>query len=307
MKISIIGSGNVGSLSAMRIAQELPDAEIALIDIVKGIAKGKSLDLMDARSLLKLHYNVDGSEDLDIASGSDIIVITAGLARKPGMLREELFRKNADIVSDLCSKIKKISKDAVVIIVTNPLDLMTMIALKSTGFDPERVLGMGISLDASRFANLISLELNIPVYEIEPVVIGVHGEGMLPLGSLTSIKGIPLPNFLDEEKIKELSVRTIQRGKEIVDHLGSGSAFFAPSAAIASLVKSVAKDEKRIIGVSAYLNGQYGLKDICLGVPCRIGKKGIEQILELQLTKEEKEQLYKSAQSLGSLNKLKSG
>ncbi len=187
---------------------------------------------------------------------------------------------------------------AVVIIVTNPLDLMTHLALKTTGFSAARLIGMGLTLDASRFANPISKELKIPVTQIEPVVIGSHGEGMLPLPRLTTVKGAALTKFLDTEKLNELATKTALRGQEIVTCLGSGSAFFAPSAAIAEIVRVIAKDQKRILGVSAYLNGEYAVKDVCIGVPCRLGKSGIEQIIELKLDNQEKESFIKSADKL---------
>jgi malate dehydrogenase len=183
-------------------------------------------------------------------------------------------------------------------VVTNPLDLMTYLALKITGFKPNRVLGMGITLDAARFTNLISQELNIPYTDIEACVIGSHGEGMLPLPRFTTIKGIKLENFLDKEKIEILRKGTLERGQEIVSLLGSGSAYFAPSQAIVVIVKAIAKDEKRTIGVSTYLNGEYGIRDICIGVPCRLGKEGIEQVIELDLNKEEKSAFQQSAESI---------
>jgi malate dehydrogenase len=297
MKISVIGAGNVGSLSAMRLAQENL-GEIVLIDVVKGMAQGKSFDLEDARHLCKINYQIKGSEDINQISGSDIIVITAGLARKPGMTREELLLKNAQILDGVSLKIKERASGAIVVVVTNPLDLMTYFALKKTGLPRERIIGMGLSLDAARFANLISKELNIPVTEIDPCVIGSHGEGMLPLPRFTMIKGVSLDELSNENKARELAEKTVKRGAEIVSLLGSGSAFFAPSAAISSLVKAIAKDEKRTIGVSTYLKGEYGIKDICLGVPCRLGRKGIEGIVELELNKEELLALQNSAHSL---------
>ena len=297
MKISIIGAGNVGSLAAMRIAQE-GLGEVFLIDIVKGLAKGKALDLEDASAALKYIYKIEGSDDIKKIKDSDIIVVTAGLARKPGMTREELRDKNAQILKEICLNIKELAADSKVILVTNPLDLLTQFAVKTTGFNPKKVFGMGITLDAGRFANLISKELKIPHTDISACVIGSHGEGMLPLSRFTTVKGITLDEFLDEKRIHELTHRTIERGAQILSLLGSGSAFFAPSAAIAEIVRVVVKDQKRTLGVSAYLNGEYGIKDICIGVPCRLGKDGIEQIIELDLNKEEKALLLASATAL---------
>jgi len=284
----------------MRLAQE-GLGEIVLLDIIKGLAQGKAWDLEDCRPILKYNYNIEGTDDISQIKNSDIIVITAGLARKPGMTREELLDKNKQILKNLCQNIKKLAPESIAIVVTNPLDLMTYFVLKATGFKPSRVFGMGITLDSARFANLISQELNIPVSDIEACVIGSHGEGMLPLPRFTKIKGVALDEFLDDKKIETLIIKTIERGKEIVSLLGSGSAYFAPSAAIAALVKVIVKDEKRIQGASAYLNGEYGLKDICIGVPCRLGRQGIEKIIELDLNKEEKEALLNSTQSLRKL------
>jgi len=297
MKISIIGAGNVGSLTAMRLA-EAGAEDILLVDIVKGLALGKSLDLEDSRPLLKYNYNLEGTEDINKIKGSDIVVITAGLARKPGMTREDLLNKNAGIIKELAQEIKKLADQSIVVVVTNPVDILTYLALKETGFSPSKIIGMGPSLDASRFANLISKELNIPNTDIGPCVIGSHGEGMLPLPRFTSVKGVSLDELMDDKKIAALVKKTVERGAQIVSALGSGSAFFAPSLAATLLVKAILKNEKRTIGVSAYLNGEYGVKDICIGVPCRIGREGIEKIIELELNKEEKEAFLKSAASL---------
>jgi len=287
----------VGSLTAMRLAQE-GLGEVVLLDIVKGLAKAKSFDLEDSRHILKLNYNINGSDDINEIKDSDIIVVTAGLARKPGMSREELLSKNASILKEISLNIKKLSPNSILVVVTNPLDLMTYLVLKITGFNPVKVLGMGISLDAARFANLISKELKIPVTDIDACVIGSHGEGMLPLARFTQIKGVTLDEFIDDKKIQDLVKKTVGRGAEIVSLLGNGSAYFAPSAAIAVIVKAIVKDEKRNLGACACLNGEYGLKDICIGVPCRLGKQGIEKIIELDLNKEEEGALLKSAANL---------
>ncbi|MFA5089468.1 MAG: malate dehydrogenase [Candidatus Omnitrophota bacterium] len=300
MKISVIGAGNVGSLTAMRIAHD-GLGEIILLDVVTGLARGKALDMDDARAIIKQNYNIQGTQEISDIAGSDIVVITAGLPRKPGMTREELLSKNSGILKGICQKVKELSPQAIVIVVTNPLDLMTFFALKVLGFNSSKVLGMGPSLDAARFANAISGISGVAAEDIEAVVIGSHGEGMLPLPRLTTIKGISLLEFLDDKKTALAVKNTILRGQEIVSLLGSGSAFFAPSAAIAYLVKAIARDEKRIVGACAYLNGEYGLKDICIGVPCRLGKNGIEKIIELDLDQEEKAAFYKSAQNIHNL------
>ena len=302
MKISVIGAGNVGSLAAMRLAQE-GVGDIVLVDIVKGLAHGKALDLEDARPILKHNYYIEGTEDIAGIKDSDIVIITAGLARKPGMSREELLSKNAQVLKDICQNIKKLAANSVVMVVTNPLDLMTYFVLKTTGFKPDKVFGMGISLDAARFANLIAKELGIPIADVEACVIGSHGEGMLPLSKFTNIRGVCLDEFLDDKKIANLTNETLQRGAEIVSFLGSGSAYFAPSAAITAIVRAIVKDEKRTVGVSAYLSGEYGIKDICIGVPVLLGRNGIEKIIELDLDKEEADALKKSAESMRQLTK----
>lgn len=293
MKISIIGAGNVGSLTAMRIAQD-GLGDVLLLDVVKGRAAGKAMDLEDARPVLKYNYHIKGSDDKAELKGSDIVVVTAGLARTPGMSRQDLLLKNAQILKDVCLNIKRQASDAIVIIVTNPLDIMTLYALKITGFKPNKLFGMGSSLDSARFTNLIAQELTLAATDIEGVVIGVHGEGMLPLPGFTKVKGVSLDEFIDDKKIESLIRRTVNRGAEIVESLGTGSAFFAPSAAIAAIVKAIAKDEKRTVGLCSYLNGEYGIKGTCLGVPCRLGKHGIEKVIELNLSPEEKSKLAES-------------
>lgn len=300
MKISIIGAGNVGSTTALRIAQE-GFGEVVLIDVIKGLAQGKAFDLEDARPILKYNYQIEGSDDIGKIKYSNVIVITAGLARKPGMAREELLQKNSQILKGICANIKKLSPKAILIVVTNPLDLMTNFVLKITGFKPQKVIGMGVSLDASRLANLIAKELNIPVTDVEAVVIGSHGEAMLPLARFSRIKGVALDEFVDDKKLELLASKTIGRGAEIVSLLGSASAYFAPSAAIAEIVRVIIKDEKRVIGVCAHLFGEYGIKDICIGVPCRLGKDGIEKIIELDLDKKELDMLRDSAESMRPL------
>jgi malate dehydrogenase len=303
-KITIIGAGNVGGLAAMRIAGENL-GEVCLIDVVPGMAKGKSFDLDDCRNILNVPYQIEGTEDISQVKGSQVVVITAGLARKPGMTREDLLNKNSQILKEICEKVKVLAADAIVIIVTNPLDAMTYYASKILGFDSRKVFGMGVTLDASRFANLISRELKLPVNKIQPVVIGSHGEAMLPLPRFTMVGSFPLTEFAkDPAKIDILVKKTVERGKEIVTLLGSGSAYFAPSAAIAQLVSAIIRDKRIPLGVSAMLNGEYGLKDICCGVPCVIGEQGIVKVVELDLNPQEKENFLESVEAIRNLNSL---
>ncbi|MDD5565568.1 MAG: malate dehydrogenase [Candidatus Omnitrophica bacterium] len=300
MKISVIGAGNVGSLAALHIArQDL--GEVVLLDIAGALARGKALDLEDACAHLRVPYRIAASDNISCIQDSDIIVITAGFARKPGMTREELFDKNSQILKDLSSAIKKHAPGSIVIVVTNPLDVMTYLVLRYTGFAPAKVLGMGVSLDAARFSNLISQATTVPAQDIEAVVVGTHGEGMLPLPRFTYVKGIALDEFLDDAQVQLLCQKTRERGKEIVSFLGTGSAFFAPSLCIADLVSAIAKDQKRTIGVSTLLRGEYGLKNICIGVPCILGKSGIEKVIELKLNASETAALTQSAESLRAL------
>jgi len=297
MKISIIGAGNVGGLTALQLCS-LGFDEIVLVDVAPKLAYAKALDLSDARFILKHNYHIQGTDDINEITDSEILIITAGIPRKPGMKREELLQKNSQIIKDICSSIKRLSCESIIIVVTNPLDTMTYLVIKETGLPPHRVLGMGLTLDRARLANLIAERLNVAITQIQPCIIGSHGEEMLPLSRYTKVKGLPLDRYLKSEEINELFQRTVQRGAEIVSFLGNGSAYFAPSAAISELTKTIAKDEKCILPISTYLDGEYGLKDVCIGLPCRLGRKGIEEIIELDLNDKEKTDFLKSAESI---------
>ena len=281
----------------MRLA-ETGLGEVLLCDIAKGLAAGKAQDMHDSQAALKCRLAIEASEDISRIEGSDIIIITAGLARKPGMTREELLQKNSQIVKEVTLAIKAKAPSAIVVVVTNPLDLMTYLVLKTGGFSPKRVFGMGVNLDAARFANLISRKLDAAAADINALVIGAHGEGMLPLARFSQVKGVSLEELLDEAQLEELAAATVKRGAEIVSLLGSGSAYFAPSAALLEVAKAIAGNQKRTLGLSVYLNGEYGLKDICIGVPCLLGRDGIEKIIELELNSEEKRAFLKTADSI---------
>ncbi|MFC1658739.1 malate dehydrogenase [Candidatus Omnitrophota bacterium] len=297
MKVSIIGAGNVGGLTASGLCA-FGVSEIVLVDALGNLARAKALDLNDAAFLYKQSYRVAGTDDISSIAGSDILVITAGIPRRPGMKREELVLKNSQIIKGISVKIKSLCPEAVVIVVTNPLDAMTYQVIKETGFLARRVLGMGLTLDCSRLANLLAEKLGVAVTEIEPYIIGAHGEGMLPLARYTKIKGKPLDKYLKPEEINKIFQRTVGRGAEIVSFLGSGSAYFAPSAAIAGLVRAIAKNTKEVLPVSAYLNGECGLKDLCIGLPCSLGRSGIEKIIEPELNDREKQDFLESAESI---------
>jgi len=298
-KITIIGAGAVGATTAQRIAEkELGD--VVLTDIVQGLPQGKALDLLEAGPLFGYDSNVMGTNDYVDIKGSDVVVITAGIARKPGMTREDLLKINTKIITDVSQNIKLHAPDSVVITVTNPLDIMTYVAMKTTGFEPNRVFGMSGVLDSGRFAAFIAIELGCSVRDINAMVLGGHGDTMVPLPRFTTVSGVPITELMPESTIKRLVERTINGGAEIVNLLKTGSAFYAPSAAVTNMVEAVIKDTKRILPACAYLNGEYGKKDIYLGVPVKLGRKGISQIVELELAIEEKKALDRSADAVRS-------
>jgi malate dehydrogenase len=298
-KITIIGAGAVGATAAQRIAEkEL--GNVVMTDIVEGLPQGKALDLLEAGPLLGYDSNIIGTNDYRDIKGSDVVVITAGIARKPGMTRDDLLKINTKIITDVSQNIKRYAPDSVVITVTNPLDIMTYVTLKTTGFEPNRVFGMSGVLDSGRFAAFIALELDCSVRDINAMVLGGHGDSMVPLPRFTTVSGVPITELMPESTINRLVERTINGGAEIVNLLKTGSAFYAPSAAVTNMVEAVIKDMNRILPVCAYLSGEYGKKDIYLGVPVKIGRNGIEEILELELTVEEKKALDISADAVKS-------
>ena len=287
-KVTIIGAGHVGGTTAMRIA-ESSLANVVLIDVVENVAKAKAFDLEDARYSLGKDTRVEGCADFSLMANSDIVVVTAGLPRKPGMTREGLLLKNSQIMDNVCENIVKYASDAIVVVVSNPLDVMTYLTFKKTNFPRQRVFGMGSSLDTSRFANIISKKIFASTESIEALVIGSHGETMLPLPRMTKVRGKVLTEILDEMEIESLVKRTKERGAEIVSLYGSGSAYMAPSAAIFEIVEAILMGHPKNIPVSAYLDGEYGHYDVCVGVLTSIGPNGIEKIIEIGLTAEEKE------------------
>ncbi len=303
MKVSIIGAGAVGATLAHRVL-EGSIADVVLLDIYENIAKAKALDLLDASPIMGHENNIIGTGDYEDIRDSDIVVITAGLARKPGMSRDELISKNAAIIRDVAGKVKAASPSSVVIVVTNPLDTMTYLAFKETGFKKEKVMGMAGVLDGSRFIHLISHELRVPRSSVETYILGSHGDTMVPLISKTRVRGKPIEEVMKKDSLEAIVKRTCDRGGEIVTLLGSGTAYYSPSAAVFKMINVILKDAKETLVVSAYLEGEYGLNDICIGVPCKLGKAGIEKIIELDLSKEEGVSIFKSAQVIKDLNKL---
>src|SRR3989338_1777787 len=297
MKVSIIGAGQVGSTLAMRIV-ESDLADVVLVDIFRNLALGKSLDILDAAPLIGHERTVIGTDDYADIRGSQIVVITAGLPRKPGMSRDELSSKNCEVVKAVSGHIKAKAPDSIVIVVTNPLDAMTYLAYKTTAFKRYKVFGMAGELDGSRFKSIIANGLNVPRASVQTFILGSHGDTMVPILSNTSVNGKPILSLLPKSRIDELVGKTRARGAEIVSHLGTGSAYFSPSAAIFKMLRAVIKDTNETLTVSAYLDGEYGLKDIAIGVPCKLGRSGIEEIVELKLSEEEKNALAKSARAI---------
>lgn len=302
-KVSIIGSGNVGATTAQFVMQS-GIADVILFDIVDGMPHGKALDLAEACPLWNSSSTIKGTKNYSDTAGSDIVVITAGLARKPGMSRSDLLHANANIVKGVCIEIAKTSPTAIVIVVTNPMDVMAQLAWKTTEFSCKRVMGMGGILDASRLRAFLSWELHVSPEDIEALVLGGHGDDMVPLSRFTTVKGIQITELLPKKKIDALIERTRNGGAEIVSLLKSGSAYYAPAASAFQMVKSILLDEKRMLPCAAYLNGEYGTKDIYMGVPVILGKEGVEKIVEIKLTKEERAQFRKSCSSVRKLIKI---
>jgi len=297
-KISIIGAGNVGSTVAMRIA-ESNLADVLLLDVVEGLSSGKAMDLTDASPIANHECHIQGAKGYEDLKGSQVVVITAGFPRQPGMSREELLAKNSSIVKGAAKGIKGNCPDAIIIVVTNPLDAMTYIALKESGFKRNKVMGMAGELDSSRFVALIAQVSGAKRSKIQTVVIGSHGDTMVPILSKTTIDEKQIADVLSKDKIDEVVKRTKHRGAEIVGALKKGSAYYAPSAACFSMVQAILNNSKKRSCVSCYLEGEYGLEDICIGVPVKLGKNGIEEIIKLELSDEENESFKRSAKAIG--------
>lgn len=293
-KIAVIGAGNVGASCAMYLA-EANFADIVLVDIVDGIPQGKALDLTQAGPVRGYNAMVTGSTRYSDIKGADIVIMTAGLPRKPGMSREDLLNKNADIIAQAGKNIKKYAPKSIVLVVSNPLDLMTFHMQKITGFPKNRVLGQAGVLDSIRFRAFISMELGVAMTDTQAVVLGGHGDTMVPLPRYTTVAGIPIAELMPKDRIKAICERTAAGGGEIVKLLKTGSAYYAPAAATVDMCKAIFNDEKKVLSASAFLTGQYGIKEIYIGVPVVLGSKGIEKIIELKLTKSELSALQSSA------------
>lgn len=301
-KVSIIGAGNVGATTAQFTVQS-GIADVVLFDIADGIPRGKALDIAEACPLWNSPSTIKGTNNYSDTAGSDIVVIAAGFPRKPGMSRSDLLHANANVIKEICIEIAKTSPNATIIVVTNPMDVMAQLAWKTTEFSCKRVMGMGGILDAARLTAFLSWELNVSPEDVEALVLGGHGDEMVPLSRFAAVKGIPVTELLPKWKIESLIERTRNGGAEIVSLLKSGSAYYAPAAATFQMIKSILLDEKRVLPCAAYLNGEYEIKDVYMGVPAILGKEGVEKIIEIKLTKEEKSQFMKSCTSVRNLIK----
>jgi malate dehydrogenase len=300
-KVTVVGAGNVGAQCAYRLAQR-EVANIVLIDVVEGLPQGKALDMSQAGAVDGFNSAITGTNDYAETKDSAVVVITAGLARKPGMSRDDLIHKNAGIMKSVVDNIVKHSPHAVLLIVTNPLDVMTYYALKVSGFPPNRVLGMAPLLDAARMQYFIAQALKAPINDVYAEVMGSHGDLMVPVPRLSTVKDKPITELLTPEQIKHLVDKTTNGGAEIVALLKTGSAYYAPGSAAAHMAEAIVKDKKEVISSCCFLNGEYGIKDVCLGVPAKLGKNGIEEIVKIELTTAERTALQNAAKAVQALN-----
>jgi malate dehydrogenase len=297
-KITVVGGGNVGATAAQRIAEKELARTVVMVDVVEGIPQGKALDQWESAPIEGFDTRVIGTNGYDETAGSDIVVITAGIARKPGMSRDDLLNTNAGIVKQVAEQVKRSSPDAIIIMVSNPLDVMAWVAMKVTGFPRERVIGMAGVLDTARYRSFLAEAMDVSVEDIQAMVLGGHGDTMVPLISYTTVSGIPVTQLLDRKTLDAIVDRTRSGGAEIVKYLKTGSAYYAPSSAAVQMCEAIAKDKKRVLPCSAWLEGEYGLSGIFLGVPCKIGRRGLEQIIEVELTSKERVDLGKSADAV---------
>ncbi len=297
-KITVVGAGNVGATAAQRIAEKELSRTVVLVDIAEGTPQGKGLDQWESAPIEGFDTRIIGTNGYDETANSDIVVITAGIARKPGMSRDDLLNTNAGIVKSVSEQIAKTSPNAILIIVSNPLDVMCYVAKSVTGFPRERVIGMAGVLDSARYRSFLAEALSISVHDIQAMVLGGHGDTMVPLISYTTVSGIPILQLMKKEQLDPIVDRARNGGAEIVKFLKTGSAYYAPSSGAVQMVEAIVKDQKRILPCSAWLQGEYGMTDVFLGVPVKLGKGGIEQILEIELTADEQAALAKSADAV---------
>jgi len=302
-KVTVVGAGNVGATAAQRLAEkELCD--VVLVDIIEGVPQGKALDLAEAAPIEKHDAHLTGTNVYEPSKGSDIVIITAGIPRKPGMSRDDLISTNAGIMKNVTEQIAALSPDAILIIVSNPLDAMCQVAFDTSGFPKERVIGMAGVLDSARFRAFISMELNVSVENTHAFVLGGHGDTMVPLPRYSTVAGIPITELLPKDRVDAMVERTANGGAEIVSLLKTGSAYYAPASAAVEMAESILKDKKKILPCAAYLEGEYGINDLFIGVPVKLGATGIEDIIQIELTEEENSALKKSADAVQELKEL---
>jgi malate dehydrogenase len=300
-KITVVGAGHVGATAAQRVAEKELARQVVLIDVVDGIPQGKGLDMWESAPIEGFDSRIIGSNDYEAAADSDLFIVTAGIARKPGMTRDDLLKTNVAIVKSVSQEIKKCAPNSTVIVVSNPLDVMAWVCKEITGFPRERVIGMAGVLDTARYRSFIAEELNVSVMDIQAMVLGGHGDTMVPLISYTTVAGIPVTQLMDRKRLDEIVDRARKGGAEIVGYLKTGSAYYAPSSAAVQMAESIARDKKRIVPAAAWLEGEYGISGQYLGVPCKLGAAGLEQILEIELSSDEAEALKKSAEAVRSV------
>lgn len=305
-KVTVVGAGHVGATAAQRLAEkELCD--VVLVDIIEGVPQGKALDLAEAAPIEKHDAHLTGANAYDASKGSDIVIITAGIPRKPGMSRDDLISTNAGIMKTVTEQIVNLSPDTILIVVSNPLDAMCHVAFETSGFPKNRVMGMAGILDSARFRAFISMELNVSVENTHAFVLGGHGDTMVPLPRYSTVAGIPITELMPPDRIDAIVERTRNGGAEIVGLLKTASAFYAPSSAAVEMAESILKDKKKILPCAAYLQGEYGIKDLFIGVPVKLGASGIEEIIEINLTDEEQAALNKSADAVRELKEILKG
>jgi len=297
-KITVVGAGNVGATTAQRLAEKELARRVVLVDIQEGIPQGKGLDQWESAPIEGFDTRVTGTNTYEETAGSEIVIVTAGIARKPGMSRDDLLNTNAGIVKQVSENIRETSPDAIIIMVSNPLDVMSYVAKQVTGFPRERVLGMAGVLDTARYRSFIAEALDVSVRDIQAMVLGGHGDTMVPLISYTSVSGIPVTQLMSADKLQAIVDRTRAGGAEIVKYLKTGSAYYAPSSAAVQMCEAIVRDQKRILPCAAWLEGEYGMSGLFLGVPCKLGRAGLERILEVELTPEERDMLAKSAEAV---------
>jgi malate dehydrogenase len=299
-KVAVVGAGHVGATAAQRLAEKSLAREVILIDVVEGVPQGKALDQWQSGPIEGFDTRIIGSQGYDEAKDAEVFVVTAGIARKPGMSRDDLVRTNAGIVRSVAENIAKAAPKSIIVVVSNPLDVMCYVAMKASGFPRERIIGMAGVLDTARYRTFLAQAMDVSMDDIQAMVLGGHGDTMVPLISYTTVSGIPVTQLLAKDKLDEIVKRTRGGGAEIVAFLKTGSAYYAPSAAAIQMVEAIALDRKRILPCSAWLTGEYGLKDVFCGVPCKLGRGGLQQIVEIRLTDAERAELAKSAEAVRS-------